>query len=100
MHDIKGSIQSVQALEGVSDELIQLELLGHVQLTELGHICAALVASKGSALPGAPSHQLEGSGGDLLAAGSHANDGAARRREKERGRERGREREGGREEAE
>ncbi len=60
----------------MSDHRVDLDLAIHVPVDNLRHIGAAARAAKGRALPHAPRHQLERTGGDFLTGLGHADDDA------------------------
>ena len=75
MHEVE-SLVDVGERHGVGDHGVDLDLLLHVPVDDLGHVGAAPGAAEGRALPDAPRDQLERPGGDLCAGRGHADDDA------------------------
>src|SRR4051812_14573540 len=71
MHQIEPLVDLLEA-EDMRDHRVDLDLLVHVPIDDLGHIGAALGAAERSAAPVAAGHELEGAGGDFLARLRHA----------------------------
>lgn len=72
-HIIEGGVD-VGQLKLVRNVLVHHQLAVEVVLHQLRHSLATLPPTEGGALPNASRHQLEGSGGDLLPGGGHADD--------------------------
>lgn len=75
VHGIKSLVDIVEA-KVVGDELVNLDLACEVVLNKAGQLRAALDTAKSRSTPDTASHQLEGTGLNLLASSSDAdNDG-------------------------
>ncbi|KAG1535609.1 hypothetical protein G6F50_015263 [Rhizopus delemar] len=71
MHQVEGVVDLVQ-VHGVGDERRQFDIALHRVLDHAGQLAATLHAAEGGAHPLAAGHQLERTGGDLLARTGHA----------------------------
>ena len=75
VHGIKSLVDIVEA-KVVGDKLVNLDLASEVVLNKTGQLRAALDTTKGRSAPDTASHQLEGTGLNLLASSSDTdNDG-------------------------
>src|SRR4029077_19831955 len=66
----------VVELQGVGDQVVDVDLPLHVPVDDPRHVGAAPGAAEGGALPHPPGHQLKRPGADLLPRGGDADDDA------------------------
>src|SRR3546814_15894363 len=72
--DLVEALVDVVERQGVGDEVVDVDLALHVPVDDLGHVGAPARAAEGGALPDPAGDELEGTGGDLMASASHADD--------------------------
>src|SRR5918996_5192971 len=75
MHQIEALVDLLER-HGVRDQIVDVDLLLHVPVDDLGHVRPAPRPAERSALPDAAGHELERPGGDLLAGAGDADDDA------------------------
>src|SRR5262249_7201293 len=74
LHQLEAVVDALER-ERVGDEVVDVDLLLHVPIDDLGHIAAASGAAEGRALPDAAGYELKRPRRNLLAGAGDANDG-------------------------
>mmetsp|Transcript_35090 Transcript_35090/g.84997 ORF Transcript_35090/g.84997 Transcript_35090/m.84997 type:complete len:389 (+) Transcript_35090:125-1291(+) len=73
MQSMDGIIGFVHTLKSMGDKMVNWQFSLQVTLHQNGHITTTLETTKGSSLPYTTSHQLEGSGGNLMTRSGNSN---------------------------